>query len=116
MIDFACKRFSLEEVIRCGLGLTKADLNLLSFLIKNINYFFTTQDLSKEISLDLSTVQRSVRKLHDKNLLLRKQKNLKNGGYIFYYKAKPRREIKDIILDIVEKWVERVGKELENWA
>ncbi|MBS3079594.1 hypothetical protein J4218_05720 [Candidatus Pacearchaeota archaeon] len=37
MIDFACKRFELREVIKCGFGLTKSDLRIMDFLIKNKN-------------------------------------------------------------------------------
>jgi len=115
MIDFACKRFSLDEVIRCGLGLTKSDFAIMSLLVRGSNYFLTTVDISKKTGLDLSTVQRSVKKLYERKILVRKQENLKNGGYIFYYKAKSRKEIKDIVLKIVDNWSERVEKELIGW-
>ncbi len=115
MIDFACKRFSLEEVIKCGLGLTKADFKVFSFLIKNHDLFFTTSDLSKKTNLDLSTVQRSIKRLYEKNMMTRKQENLKAGGYVFYYRIKSKRDIKQMVLAIVNGWTNRVENEFEEW-
>jgi predicted transcriptional regulator len=34
-MEFACKNFDIEEVVRCGLGLTKGDYKILKFLIDN---------------------------------------------------------------------------------
>jgi len=34
-MEFACKNFNLEEVIRCGFNLTKADFLVFEFLMKN---------------------------------------------------------------------------------
>ena len=35
MIDFACKRFEMSEVIKCSLALSKAEFKLFDFFIKN---------------------------------------------------------------------------------
>jgi len=49
MIDFACKKFDLKEVIRCSLNFTKTEFKILEYLMENSNKKFTTQEISKNI-------------------------------------------------------------------
>jgi predicted transcriptional regulator len=114
MIDFACTEFNLRDIIKCSLGLTKADLAVFEHLLKHPSSH-STEDLAKQLKVDLSTVQRAVKKLHDKNLVLRKQKNLSGGGYVFAYQTNDKRVVRKIILDTVENWTKRVESELEKW-
>ncbi|MEA3430904.1 MAG: helix-turn-helix domain-containing protein [Nanoarchaeota archaeon] len=115
MIDFACKRFQLTEVIKCGLGLTKADFKLVYYMLDHADEWLTTDDLSESLELSLSTVQRSVKKLYEKSVVLRSQENLDNGGYIFLYKIKPKPALRDLIMKIVHNWVKTVDTELKKW-
>jgi predicted transcriptional regulator len=114
MIDFACKQFNLKDIIKCSLGLTKADLHVFEFLLKH-DGAYTTEDLAKKISIDLSTAQRAVKKLHEKNLVRRMQKNLPGGGYVFEYQTNDKKVIRKTVLDIVGKWTKRVEQELDQW-
>lgn len=66
MVDFACKEFQIEAVIKCGLNLTKAELQVLKYLLGNDTRWFTTEQVAADLSLDISTVQRSVKKLTEK--------------------------------------------------
>ncbi|MBT3297659.1 MarR family transcriptional regulator [archaeon] len=115
MLDFACKRFSLDEVIRCGLALTKSECKLLRFMLKNSVDWYTTEELSKQLDLNLSTIQRSVKNLHSKEVIERSQNNLESGGYVFLYKIKKKRELREMLIGIVKSWSERVEKELKKW-
>lgn len=115
MIDFACKEFKLEDVIKCALNLTRADLNVLKYFLNNQGVGMSTDSLSQALDLDISTVQRSVKKLYDKEVLRRIQQNLDGGGYVFIYRGRSKPETKGLIMDIVRTWTERVGKELEKW-
>ena len=74
-----------------------------------------TDYLSKALKLDISTVQRSVKKLYEKEILQRSQQNLDGGGYVFKYKVNSRAKIKNIIMDVVNSWADRLGQELEKW-
>jgi predicted transcriptional regulator len=114
MIDFACKRFDLNEIVKCAFGLTKSDFKILKLLMFK-DSFLTSLNVQKELNLDLSTAQRSLKKLRQKELILRKQKNLSSGGYVFEYKAKNKNEIKNMILNIVEAWTKKVKDELEKF-
>ncbi|MDD4497777.1 MAG: helix-turn-helix domain-containing protein [Methanosarcinaceae archaeon] len=115
MIDFACKEFKIEDVIKCALNLTRADLKVMKILLNNRGEGMSTDSLSQTLDLDISTVQRSVKKLYDKEILRRIQQNLDGGGYVFIYRARSNPEIKELIMDIVRTWAEMVGKELEEW-
>ena len=114
MIDFACKQFMLKDVIKCSLGLTKADFKLMEYLANNSERSFMTEELAKNLDLNLTTVQRAVKRLHEKNILKRIQKNLELGGYVYIYQIKDKTEIRDLIMSIVNGWSKRVSDELSK--
>ncbi|MDK2891825.1 winged helix-turn-helix transcriptional regulator [Methanohalophilus sp.] len=115
MIDFACKEFQINEVIKCALALTRADVKIMDYFIHKPGNWYNTNLIAKETHLDLSTVQRSVKRLHEKGVLIKSQNNLNNGGYTYIYMIKDKNEIKKIIMEIVFKWAKKVENELENW-
>ncbi|MBD3252789.1 winged helix-turn-helix transcriptional regulator [Candidatus Pacearchaeota archaeon] len=114
MIDFACKTFELDEIIKCGLGLTKSDIIVMKFLIER-KKIYSSFELAEELNLDASTVQRSLKKLHEKNIIVRYQKNLSKGGYIFTYKMNSKPIIIGAIKKVIHDWVKKVDDELERW-
>lgn len=114
MIDFACKRFELDEIIKCSLGLTKSDMVVLKHLIRS-GEEYNTEELAKKLGLDLTTVQRSMKKLHGKGVVDRRQQNLQGGGYVFYYESAPKKKIRQVIEEIVHSWVKQVSAALQNW-
>lgn len=114
MLDFACKKIQIEEVIRCGLGITKSDYKMLMLMLRSNTRWFTAIDLSKSMNLDISTIQRSVKRLYEKQAIQRKQKNLDNGGYLFYYKIREKDNLIELINGIVQDWAKRVDKELRR--
>lgn len=114
-MDFACKEFKIEDVIKCALSLTKADLKVMKYFLNETERWTDTESVSKALKLDLSTIQRSVKKLHEKEILQRSQQNLDGGGYVFIYKIHSRTKIRNIITSIVNSWADRLGQELEKW-
>jgi predicted transcriptional regulator len=114
MIDFACKTFEVDEVIKCGLGLTRSDYAIMNFFLKNRKEF-SSVEISKILDLDLSTVQRALKRLNEKNVILRYQKNLSNGGYVYFYKTNDKKVIRKIILDVIHNWVKKVEEEITSW-
>lgn len=114
MIDFACKRFELAEIIQCGLGLSKSEYALFAFFMEHAGQFETAV-LAKKLSVDITTIQRGVKKLHEKGILEQKQKNLSAGGYAFVYAAKSRSEVKKVLKKIVTQWSSRVCEALTQW-
>ncbi|WP_094228165.1 HTH domain-containing protein [Methanolobus psychrotolerans] len=116
MVDFACKEFEIEAVIKCGLNLTKAELQILKYFLQYGQDWLTTETIAEELDLNLSTVQRSVKKLYERKILIRSQNNMDGGGYFFVYKIRSKKDIHELIMDTVNNWVKRVDSELRSWA
>lgn len=115
MVDFACKRFNVEEIVKCSLGLTRSELTLFLFFLRHSLESYATEQLGKETGLDLSTVQRCVKKLHERGVLSRNQFNLKSGGYKFVYQVKDKKDVRKVISDIVQKWADGAKEEIGKW-
>jgi len=114
MIDFACKRFELKDVIKCGLGLTKSDFLIMDFLIKN-KKTYGSNEIAEKLGLDLSTIQRSLKNLNEKRIVIRGQNNLSGGGYVYRYKINDKIVIRNMMMEIINQWVKKVEYELEKW-
>lgn len=115
MIDFACKRFNIKEIIKCSLGLTKVDYQILEFFINDFDKKFTTGDLANKCSINLTTSQKTVKKLYEKNIIKRSQKNLENGGYTYVYTAYSKAHIRSVIKDIINSWSKKVESGIDQW-
>jgi len=115
MIDFACKKFDLKEVIRCSLTLTKTEFKIVESLIKNPDKKFTTKEISQKFNIGLSTSQKAINEIDKKGLIKRSQKNLQNGGYIFIYSIKEKEILKKRILEIINNWVQKVEIKMKEW-
>ncbi len=115
MIDFACKKFNLDEIVKCGLGLTKAELIIMKYFMKNPRVEFNSNEVSKELKLNLTTIQRAVKKLYGKKIILRHQKNLGSGGYIYTYEASAKKDVRDILKAIIKRWSSKVEDEIDLW-
>ena len=114
MVEIACKSFDMGEVVKCALNLTRSELSIMNYFLKNAHDRETTDSISKKLDLDLSTVQRAVKHLHEKEILIKSQNNLDGGGYVFIYKLNEKNKIKKLIMDSVNKWVTRVENEIEK--
>jgi len=115
MIDFACKKFDLREVIRCSLNLTKTEFRIVEYLMENSNKKFTAMEISKIFKIGLSTSQKAINEINKKNLVKRSQKNLGKGGYIFVYSIKEKLILKQKILEIIHNWIKKVENEMDKW-
>ncbi|PJE81083.1 MarR family transcriptional regulator [Candidatus Pacearchaeota archaeon CG10_big_fil_rev_8_21_14_0_10_32_42] len=111
MIDFACKKFDMDEIIKCVLGLSKSEFKLLRFLSENDDRF-TTDKLSTQLKLDKSTIQRSIKKLHEKSLVTRSQINQSIGGYVFLYRIKDKEKVRQVVSETVDNWVSTLKKNI----
>ncbi|RLE47713.1 MarR family transcriptional regulator [Candidatus Woesearchaeota archaeon] len=107
MIYFACKSINKEDLIRCSFALNKTEYKLLMFLL-DYDEFITAAKLAKKMGLERTTVQKAVKLLVEKGLVSRKQENLEKGSYIFLYRIKDVKEIKERLRKIVRKWHEKV--------
>ena len=114
MISFACQDIEFSDLLRCSFELNKTEYNVMMFLLR-LDKEFTATNLAKSMHLDRTTVQKAVKKLAEKDLVFRQQRNLDKGGYMFFYSIKNKEIIKDRMQDIVEKWHDQVKKEISKW-
>ena len=115
MLDFACKRFDFRDIIKCGLGLTRAEMEVFHFFTRYPGKEMTAAQVSKKTKLNLTTIQKAVKKLNAKAVLLRTQKNLGSGGYLFLYKCNSRKAIREILKGNIRKWALSVDRAIDAW-
>ncbi|MCH8520096.1 MAG: HTH domain-containing protein [Nanoarchaeota archaeon] len=115
MVDFACTHISIDNIIKCSFGLTKTELEIFRFLVTHKKNQYTTQELSQELALDITTIQKAVKKLTTKGVLKKSQKNLEQGGYVLLYECIGQNKIKEIIMNNFENFSKRVEQSLCNW-
>lgn len=115
MIDFACKRFDLDDVIKCGLGLTRTEFRILGYFLKSEGAECTTACMADEMGLNLTTVQKAVKKLNEKGVIVRHQKNLENGGYVYTYECRSKDKIRGIVKGIIRDWHRKVDEKIDRW-
>lgn len=114
MIDFGCKRFELESIIKCALGLTRIELTLFFHLL-DCHKEIDAKLVAKTKKIDITTVQKAFKKFHEKDIIERKQVNLESGGYVYVYTIKSKRHIESVIISIIDAWSNNVKKELRHW-
>jgi predicted transcriptional regulator len=114
VLNFICRTIYLEDILRCSFNLNKTELKILKHLLERKEEL-TIEEIQKKIKKDRTTIQRSVKKLHQKELIHRRQLNLKNGGYVFIYSPKPKKELKEQVFQIFEGFKNSVAKEIQQW-
>ena len=113
-MEFACKQIDLDAVVKCSLGLTRAEYRVFKKYMA-LKKQITLADLSKKTGLDRTTVQKASLKLVEKGLLSRFQHNRPRGGYEFLYSIADRKEIRAKVRNIVKSWWEAVDDNLQYW-
>lgn len=110
MVNFACKTISKEDIIRCSFGLSKTEYNILLLLIENDA---TIRQISDEMDLDRTTVQKAISSLFEKNIIIRK-KIIYKKGYAYCYSVENKKQLKKNLEEIMEKWYGAVKKEIKK--
>ena len=111
---FACKKIDLYDIMRCSFGLTKTEHKILLNLLKSESEN-SVKSISAELSLERSTVQKAIKTLIKKGLIERKQYNLDEGGFRFYYHSIPKQDIKQKLLKSVRDWHSSVERMIDKW-
>ncbi len=113
-IDFACKTFSIDQILRCSSNLNSTEYKILKYLMKQKGEK-SIIDISKGINRDRTTAQRAIMSLLEKGVVKRRQYNLKNGGYVYYYSPKDKELIKEQVKNIFDSFNKIVLEEIEQW-
>ena len=112
-LNFACKKFPIEQVLRCSFGLSNPEFRILKVLLSKGER--SVEEIGDELGKDRTTIQRSIKNLVQKKLVKRKQYNLENGGYQFYYLPQDKEEIKEKIKEHFVQFSSMVREEVEKW-
>lgn len=107
MIDFACKRITKEDVLRCSFNLNKTEYTVLLFLLKKSG---SIKQISQETNLDRTTIQKALKQLLEKQIIIRKRDTGKGASYFYCLKNKP--EFKKEIHSRLNLWYNSVKKEI----
>lgn len=114
MFTFACKRISMEEIVRCGFGINKTEYKVLVVLLKNKSEL-TTMEIAHKLHKERTTIQKALKSLVDKKIIRRRQINLEAGGYLYVYFVDDINTIKSNLVSIIRNWENAVEKEIERW-
>lgn len=112
-ISFACKTISYEDLIRCSFELNKTDYNLLITMMED-EVERTASDFAERMGLKRTTVQKAIKNLLKKQLVVRFRKNLPKGGYIYIYMVPSKDKIKERMREIMHHWYSQAEKEIES--
>lgn len=113
MVDWRCRKMDSKDLIRCTFDLSKTELKIFLYLLK-IKKSIPSVNIADEIKLDRTTIQKSLKKLLEKQIVDRRQNNLDNGGYVFLYSVKKKEELKKQMKEIINEWKESSEKQLET--
>lgn len=114
MISFACKEIEIKDLIKCSFDLSKTDYVIFEFLIRSEGDFSVRQ-LAEKLDFERSSVQKSIKDLTKRNLVIRRQLNLDQGGYKFYYSINNKDDIKKRIENIIDGWHKKVKDAISSW-
>jgi|FLOH01.1.fsa_nt_gi predicted transcriptional regulator len=103
MISFACKSIEIKDLIKCSFDLNKTDYTLFEFLITHKGEF-AVGDINNILKLERSTIQKAIKTLLARDLVIRRQVNFGQGGYQFYYSIKDKEAVKERIIAIIDGW------------
>ena len=113
-MDFVCRIITIEDILKCSYGLNKTEISILKYLIEEKEEL-SIEEIQKKIKKDRTTIQRSVKRIFEEDLIKRRQINLEKGGYVFIYSSKPKSELKEKVIKIFDGFKESVGKEIQRW-
>jgi len=113
MLYFACKKIDFSDLVRCSFRISKTEYKILKKLMSRKTPM-SVSELSEQFEKERTTIQKAVQNLHSKKIIDRRQMNLNNGGYIYYYLIKDKDQIKKKIKEIVSIWYKSVISAIEE--
>ncbi|MGV8171812.1 MAG: helix-turn-helix domain-containing protein [Candidatus Woesearchaeota archaeon] len=112
-MEFACKKIDVQDIIACSLGLKKSEYKVFEALLRNDHV--TLKDLSRQLNLDRTTLQKVLKNFVNNDLVARYQENLDSGGYVFVYKIKDKSVLKKRIHAAIDKWHATAKQAIDRW-
>jgi len=102
VLNMPCNTFTLETIMCCVFGLKAFDVAVYFEILKckpaKIN------EIAESLNRERSTIQRSAQSLMNAGIIVRKQINIKEGGYYYKYEAVPFADVKEKIKTTMNEW------------
>ena len=103
-----------EDLLCCAFGLRNSEITIYLYLIDGPK---TVEEIAVVVEKDRSTVQRTLNRLHKKDLVERRTQSIERGGYYYEYIAKSTGEVREEILAQLDDWYHATRKFLlESWT
>lgn len=115
MISFACMKIEWDDLIRCSFELNKTACKVLMFMVRD-GKEHSISKIAKMLRLERSSVQKAIKTLVERKLILRRQMNLDKGGYKFFYIVKDIEKIKEEMVIIIDNWQQNVKEKIKTWG
>ncbi len=112
-LNFACRQISIEQLLKCTFSLSSTEVKVLKAM--DCQKELSIKELQKKLQKDRSTIQRAVKSLADKKLIIRKQYNLETGGYIFTYRCIRKAFLKEKMKKTLDDFHESVEKAIDKF-
>ena len=115
MVGLFTKNFERpSDMLCCAFGLKNSEIDAYFSLIRAPK---TVENIAADINRDRSTVQRVLKKLHEKGLVIRETCHIDRGGYYFTYKAVSTKEVRNQIMTQLDEWYQTTRKFLlSSWS
>ncbi len=90
-----------SDLLCCAFGLRTSEFDVYFQLISGPK---SVEQIAERLKKDRSNIQRVLKKLHSKGLVMRNTRKIQRGGYYFEYSAEDTEVIRSQILDQLEEW------------
>jgi predicted transcriptional regulator len=101
------KKFTIEDLMRCILGLQEIEIRVYFDLLENGEG--SVLEIAERVNRDRTTVQKALRSLMNCGLVSRK-KVTEKVGYKYIYNAVELDKVSNIIEELLDDWYQNVKK------
>ncbi|AAB99084.1 conserved hypothetical protein [Methanocaldococcus jannaschii DSM 2661] len=101
------KKFTIEDLMRCILGLQEIEIRVYFDLLENGEG--SVLEIAERVNRDRTTVQKALRSLMNCGLVDRR-KVTEKVGYKYIYNAVDLDRVSDIIEELLDDWYQNVKK------
>ncbi len=114
-MDFACQEIDVQQVLSCTFGLSKSGCAVLKQLFASTQPM-TSDELASQTGYDLATVQRALKHLSERGVLVRTQHNRPQGGYEYVYEVVDTQTFTALVDKTLTSWLAQARQEVQLWS
>lgn len=103
-----------NEVMRCVFNIQEHESR--TYLALRQRPDCTVSELASALGKDRSSVNRTLTKLLDKDLVAREHRLLDSGGYVYQYRAVPLSEAQERMHEALDEWTAFVHDKIDQFG